>query len=73
MEIYYGSQVKDKNGEILGSVNRIIKNSWSGDISKFVVKRNDSADDLFLSPEDVLEVTSAEIKLKINVNSEDLL
>jgi hypothetical protein len=71
MEINYGAQVKDKNGEIFGCVNRVIKNSWSGEISKFVVARNDAAQDLFLSPEDVLEATDMEIKLRINIDKGD--
>jgi hypothetical protein len=68
MEIQYGSQVKDKNGAVLGTVNRVIRNSWSGDISKFVVKRDDSTQDLFFSPEDVLGATETEVKLKINID-----
>jgi hypothetical protein len=70
MEIQYGSKVEDKDGNVLGSVNRVIKNSWSGDVSKFVVAGNDSGQDLFLSPADVLEVTDTKVKLKINIDKD---
>jgi len=67
MEIKFGTPVKDVQGNVLGSVNRVIKDSWSGDIRRFVVARNDdSAQDLFLSPDDVLEASGVEIKLRID-------
>lgn len=70
MEIKYGAPVKDANGKVLGSVNRVIKNSWSGDISRFVISRIDSTQDLFLSPEDVLEATDIEVKLRITLDED---
>jgi hypothetical protein len=68
MEIKYGTPVKDVRGNMLGPVNRVIKDSWSGDIRRFAVARNDSVQDLFISPEDVMEATDTEIKLRINID-----
>ena len=65
MEIEYGAEVKDKNGKVLGTVNKVIRDSWTGEISKFQVSTELSELDLFISPEDVAEATPSEVKLKI--------
>jgi len=65
MEIKPGVQVIDKNGKVLGSVNHLARDGWSGEIKKFIVNRKPPDKDLFLTPEDVLEATDASIKLKI--------
>ena len=39
MEIEMGCEVIDKNGKVLGTVDYIIRNSWTGEISKFMVRR----------------------------------
>ena len=66
MEIEYGAEVIDRNGKVIGTVAHVIRNSWTGEISKFVVRRKAPDRDLFLSPEDVLEVTNTGIRLNIS-------
>ena len=68
MEIRYGAQVVDKNERILGLVDHLMRNTWSGEISKFMVCRKAPAADLFLRPEDVLEATDTRVKLKIAID-----
>lgn len=70
MQIEYGAEVIDKNGKVLGTVEYIVRNTWSGELSKFMVRRQAPGRDLFLSPEDVLEVTKTRITL--SVSSEEL-
>jgi sporulation protein YlmC with PRC-barrel domain len=70
MEIVYGAKVIGKRGKILGTISYIIRNSWTGKISKFVVRCRMSDKDLFLSPEDVLEVS--DLKVKLNISIEEL-
>ena len=65
MEIKAGVQVIDKNGKVVGSVNHLARDGWSGEVKKFIVNRKPPDKDLFLTPEDVLEATEASIKLKI--------
>jgi sporulation protein YlmC with PRC-barrel domain len=65
MEIKPGIQVIDKNGKVVGSVNHLARDGWSGEVKKFIVNRKPPDKDLFLTPEDVLEATDASIKLKI--------
>jgi sporulation protein YlmC with PRC-barrel domain len=64
MEIKPGVQVIDKNGKVVGSVNHLARDGWSGEVKKFIVNRKPPDKDLFFTPEDVLEATDASIKLK---------
>jgi uncharacterized protein YrrD len=65
MEIEYGARVKDKNGKVLGTVNAVMRDAWTGEISKFEVSTELSEADLLISPEDVAEASPSEVKLKI--------
>jgi hypothetical protein len=64
MEIKPGLQVVDKNGKVVGSVNHLARDGWSGEVKKFIVNRKSPDKDLFLTPDDVLEATDNMIKLK---------
>jgi len=68
MEIICGAQVVDRNGKILGCVDLLAHNGWTGEIKKFIVNRKPPDKDLFLTPEDVLEATNTKIKLKIAID-----
>ena len=68
MQIDYGAEVKDKNGKKLGTVNKVIRDSWTGEISKFQVSNEQSDIDLFISPKDVAEATANEVKLKVAID-----
>jgi sporulation protein YlmC with PRC-barrel domain len=65
MKIEYGAEVKDRNGKVLGTVNKVIRDSWTGEISKFQVSTELSEADLFVSYENVAEATPSEVKLTI--------
>jgi hypothetical protein len=65
MEIEYGAKVKDKNGKVLGTVDRVLKDAWTGEISKFEVATELSEANFLISPEDVAEASPSEVKLKI--------
>ena len=71
MEIKFGATVIDKNDEILGTVDHIVWNPMNGEVRKFVVNRESSESDLFLSPQDVSEVTGDGIKLNVSRNDLD--
>jgi len=70
MEIEYGAEVVDRDGNLLGKVNYLVRNTWTGEISKFMVQREASGRPLFFSPQDVLQVTESRIVL--NASSEEL-
>ena len=65
MQIEYGAKVKDKNGKALGTVNRVIRDSWTGEISKFQVITDPTEVGLFVSPQNVAKATPKEVKLNI--------
>jgi sporulation protein YlmC with PRC-barrel domain len=63
MTIKYGAEVIDKQGKKLGTVDHLMRNTLTGEVSKFIVSRKPPKKDLFLTPDDVLEGTEAEVKL----------
>ena len=67
MEPQYGAEVTDKNGKPLGAVNYLIRDTWSGEIRKFMVQRKAPEKDLVMSPEDISEATASTIKLNVSV------
>jgi sporulation protein YlmC with PRC-barrel domain len=68
VEVEHGAKVIDQNGELLGTVDHLMRNLWTGEVSKFMVRREAPDEDLFLSPEDVMEVTGSTVKLKFVVD-----
>lgn len=67
MEIEYGARVKDKNGKVLGKVNNIIRDSWTGEISKFQVTTDPPEAGFFIPPDKIDKATPKEIKLKVTL------
>ena len=70
MKLEYKAEVLDRNGKSLGTVDHYVRDAWSGEISKFVVRREAPQSDLFLSPADV--ANSDKEKVKLNVSLEEL-
>ena len=65
MEIHYGAEVVGKNGKILGKVNHVVRDTWTGKVRKFVIRHLVTDNDILISPEDVLEETESKIILKV--------
>jgi sporulation protein YlmC with PRC-barrel domain len=70
MEIEYGAEVIDKNDEVLGTVDHLIRDSWAGQIRKFMVRQKAPDRDLLFSPQDVLEATKSRIKVSFSSNEQ---
>lgn len=70
MEPEFKAKVVDKNGKVLGTVDHLVRDTWSGEIKKFVVRREESDKDLFLTPEDIMKATKSQVNL--NVSLEEL-
>ena len=70
MQIEYGAEVIDKNDKVLGTVDHLIRDSWTGEIRKFMVRRKAPDKDFLFSPQDVLEVTKSKIKVNISINEQ---
>jgi sporulation protein YlmC with PRC-barrel domain len=67
MEIEYGATVKDKNGKVLGTVNNVIRDSWTGEISKFQVTTDPTEVGFFIPPQNIDKATPKEIRLNVAV------
>lgn len=70
MELEFGAEVKDQNGRLLGTVNHLVRDTWTGEIRRFVVRRQMPDNDLFLTLNDVLEIAKG--KVKLNTSAEEL-
>ena len=68
MEVVNGARVVDQNGKDIGNVGEIIRDSWTGEIKKFMVKTENVLDELIYSVEDVAEATESQVKLKTAFN-----
>ncbi|MFH1651129.1 MAG: hypothetical protein ABID87_03360 [Chloroflexota bacterium] len=66
MEIEFGAKVIDLEGKVLGKVDYLIRDTWTGEISKFIVRRQAPDTDLFLTPGDVGEASATTVKLKVS-------
>ena len=67
MEVEYGAKVEDQNGNVLGTVDHLARNTLTGEITKFVVRRQAPEKDLFVSSEDVSEVKENKVKLNVSL------
>ena len=66
MEPQYGAEVIDNKGESLGTVNYLVRDTWSGEIRKFMVYRKAPEKDLVMTPEDVAEATENSVHLNVS-------
>jgi sporulation protein YlmC with PRC-barrel domain len=71
MEIEYGALVKDKNNKVLGTVNRVMRDTWTGDVSKFSISTELADADIFYAIENVAEADDKEVKLNITYGESD--
>ena len=63
-----GAEVVGKNGKSLGKIDYIIRDTWSGDIKKYIIYRKPPDTDLSFSPEDISEATESTVKLTTVLN-----
>ena len=63
LEQRFGLEVVDKNGRSLGTINYVIRDTWSGDIKKYIIYKQPPDKDISFSPDDISEATESTIKL----------
>jgi sporulation protein YlmC with PRC-barrel domain len=73
MEIEHGAEVIDKNGKKLGTVDRVIRDTYTTEIAKFTVSSDIADAALFFSPAEVAEATTTTVKLKIALDEGESL
>ena len=59
-----GAKVIDKDNKVIGKIDYLIRDTWSGEIKKYMVRRDAPNKDIFFSPDDILEASEIEAKLK---------
>jgi sporulation protein YlmC with PRC-barrel domain len=62
-----GAEVEDKNGKSLGNIDYVVRDTWSGDIRKFIVYKKPPEADLSFTVDDAAEITREKVKLNIAV------
>jgi hypothetical protein len=65
--VEYGAEVFDKNDKLLGTVNYIVKDAWTGETSGFKVSSEKTKSDLLISTKDVIEATPTRVKLGVTL------
>ena len=65
MGVEYGAEVFDKNGELLGIVDFIAHDSWTGEVNQFKVTSKNKKTVFLIAPESVLKATPTKVQLKI--------
>jgi hypothetical protein len=68
MDIEYGTKVIDREGNALGTVVRVIRDSWTGEIRKFGVNHDTPRGELMFSPDQILDIKETEIKLDVSLD-----
>ena len=63
----FGTEVVDKNGRSLGTIDYIIRDSWSGDVKKYIIYRQRPDEDISFSPDDISEITENAVILNIEI------
>ena len=62
-----GTKVIDRERKTIGQIDYLIRDTWSGEIKKYMVYRKAPNKDIFFSPNDILEASDTEATLKKTV------
>ena len=68
MNVRHGTKVVDSKGTPVGTVDHLMHNLSTGEITKSVVRRRGEARDLFVSEDEVSQITDDEVVLAISVD-----
>jgi len=68
MELAVGLDVLDRDGKYLGTIDHLMRDTWSGEVNKYMVFRKEARTDVVFKPDDVLETAEDHVKLKIAVD-----
>ena len=61
----FGTEVLDKNGRSLGKIDYVIRDTWSGDVKKYIIYTPPPDEDITFSPDDISEITENAVILNI--------
>jgi len=67
MQIEYGALVEDKDNKVLGTVDYIVRDIWTGEQRKFMVRRDAPQMDIFFRRENIAQATEEKVKLNVSL------
>jgi len=67
MDIEYGTLVVDKNDKVLGTIDHIMNDMWSGEPRKYMVRLEKETGAVFFTPQHIAEVTKEKVKLNLSI------
>lgn len=65
MNIEYGMTVVDSKGVVLGEIGKVMTDAWSGDVRKYMVRRESEITSYFFTPAQVASVKDGRVKLNV--------
>ncbi len=71
MELQIGTAVTDKNGESLGNIDYVMRDTWSGEVRKCMIYKQPPDKDIMFSLDDIAE--STEDLIKLNLSTDELM
>ncbi|MFC1901270.1 hypothetical protein ACFLYN_06745 [Chloroflexota bacterium] len=71
MEPQIGATVLDNKGKSLGSIDYVMRDTWTGEIKKCMIYNKPPDKDLIFTVDDISEAT--ESVLKLNISSTELI
>jgi Fe-S cluster assembly iron-binding protein IscA len=70
MDIQFGDTVVDGNDKRIGSISKVILDTWSGEPRKYAVRLEGKVDMVFFTPQQV--DTASKDKVKLTVTKEEI-
>jgi hypothetical protein len=68
MQVEYGALVEDKDNKVLGTVDYIVRDTWSGEQRKFMVHRHAPQTDISFTPQHIAQTTEEKVKLNVSLD-----
>lgn len=67
MGVEYGAEVFNKNEELIGKVDYIANDAWTGEPSDFKASSEKAKSDLLISTKNIIEATPNRVKLGVTL------
>lgn len=65
MDIAYGMTVTDSEGVVIGDISKVIVDTWTGEVRKYMVRQPAELNSYFFTPSQVAEVKDGQVKLNV--------
>jgi len=69
MELLIGTRVIDSNGDYIGTVGHIMRDTWSGEVKKYMVLSGKPTEGLMFSPNDIADISNDQVRLRVSTDT----